>query len=76
MDGEPHLSAGPVGADAPDRERADGELLWGVAAGDEAALAELYRRHGQTLLSQIVFVVGERAVSEEILQDTMLAVWR
>jgi len=76
VEGEPDLSAGRVGADGPDRERADGELLRCVAAGDDAALAELYRRHGQILLSQIVFVVGERAVSEEILQDTMLAVWR
>jgi RNA polymerase sigma-70 factor (ECF subfamily) len=39
-------------------------------------LADLYRRHGQVVLSQILLVVGDRAVAEEILQDTMLAVWR
>src|SRR5262245_3792660 len=54
----------------------DTELLGRVAAGDDGALAELYQRHGQVVLSQILLVVDERALAEEILQDTMLAVWR
>lgn len=70
------LSVGSVSGDAPNRERNDSELLGLVAAGDDGALAELYRRHGKVVLSQILFVVSERALGEEILQDTMLAVWR
>lgn len=66
----------PVSGDAPDRERDDAEALKRVAAGDDRSLSELYQRHGQVVLGQILFVVGERALAEEILQDTMLAVWR
>lgn len=39
-------------------------------------MAEFYRRHGRVVLAQILLVVGEHAAAEEILQDTMLAIWR
>jgi RNA polymerase sigma-70 factor, ECF subfamily len=71
----PGPSIVPVGA-LPAQERDDRQLVRQVAAGDEAALAELYRRHGQVVLSQVLFVVEERNLAEEIVQDTMLAVWR
>lgn len=70
------LSPGPSDDRSPDREQEDTETLRRVAAGDEAALAQLYERHGQVVLGQILFVVAERALAEEILQDTMLVVWR
>ena len=54
----------------------DAELLTRIAGGDQQALAELYQRHGRIVLAQISLVAGDRAVSEEILQDTMLAAWR
>ncbi len=54
----------------------DGELLGRIGQGDESALAELYQRHAQVVLAQILLVTGERMLAEEILQDTMLAVWR
>lgn len=54
----------------------DAGLLRRVAHGDQQALGELYRRHGRIVLAQIDLVTGDRAVSEEILQDTMLAAWR
>jgi RNA polymerase sigma-70 factor (ECF subfamily) len=54
----------------------DDQLLGRVAAGDDGALAELYQRHAQVVLSQILLVVEERGLAEEVLQDTMLAVWR
>jgi RNA polymerase sigma-70 factor (ECF subfamily) len=60
----------------PDPEHREVELLQRIAGGDQGALAEFYRRHGQVVLAQIVLVVGDRALGEEILQDTMLAVWR
>ena len=62
-------------SDAP-AAASDTSLLTRVAGGDQEALAELYRRHGRVVLAQITLVAGDRAVSEEILQDTMLAAWR
>src|ERR1700735_597323 len=54
----------------------DADLLRRVAGGDQQALAELYRRHGRIVLAQIDLVAADRAFSEEVLQDTMLAAWR
>jgi RNA polymerase sigma-70 factor, ECF subfamily len=54
----------------------DAELVRAMAAGDRAALATLYQRHGQVLLAQLVLLTGDRMLSEELLQDTMLAAWR
>ena len=48
----------------------DAGLLRRVAGGDQQALAGLYQRHGRIVLAQIYLVTGDRAVSEEILQDT------
>jgi RNA polymerase sigma-70 factor (ECF subfamily) len=77
---QPVGTAGPApGAEqrAPNAdEEEDIALVRCVAAGDHGALAALYRRHGRVVLAQIVLTVGETALAEEILQDTMLAVWR
>jgi RNA polymerase sigma-70 factor (ECF subfamily) len=54
----------------------DAALLRRVADGDRDALGALYRRHAHVVLAQIRLAVGEPGLSEEILQDTMLAVWR
>jgi RNA polymerase sigma factor (sigma-70 family) len=54
----------------------DGVLLQSTAGGDPRALAELYRRHGAGLFGFLYRLAGDRAVAEEILQDTMLAVWQ
>ena len=39
-------------------------------------MAEFYRLHSQAVLTHISLIVGERALAEEIFQDTMLAIWR
>lgn len=57
-------------------EADDAALLRRVADGDRDALGALYRRHAHVVLAQIRLAVGEPGLSEEILQDTMLAVWR
>jgi RNA polymerase sigma-70 factor, ECF subfamily len=54
----------------------DAVLLQRVAGGDRDALGALYRRHAHVVLAQIRLAVGEPGLSEEILQDTMLAVWQ
>ncbi len=69
-------SVRPSAGSAGDAGCEEDELLRRVASGDEAAMTELYRLHGGVVLAQILLVVQERAVAEEILQDTMLAVWR
>jgi RNA polymerase sigma-70 factor (ECF subfamily) len=51
-------------------------LLGRIGQGDEDAMASFYREHGRVVLAQVLLVVGERALAEEIVQDTMLAVWR
>ena len=65
---------------SPRRDEADDAddavLLQRVAGGDRDALGALYRRHAHVVLAQIRLAVGEPGLSEEILQDTMLAVWQ
>ena len=51
-------------------------LLRRIGQGDEDAMAALYREHGRAVLAQVLLVAGERVLAEEIVQDTMLAVWR
>jgi RNA polymerase sigma-70 factor, ECF subfamily len=76
--GDPHRDVGaPVfaassGGGAGD----DASLLRRIGAGDEDAMAEFYREHGRVVLAQVRLVTGERVLAEEIVQDTMLAVWR
>jgi RNA polymerase sigma-70 factor (ECF subfamily) len=54
----------------------DAELLGRIGRGDEDAMAAFYREHGRVVLAQVLLVAGERVLAEEIVQDTMLAVWR
>jgi RNA polymerase sigma-70 factor, ECF subfamily len=74
---DPH---GRVGAAAftagHDPACGDAGLLRRIGQGDENAMALFYREHGRVVLGQVLLVVGERVLAEEIVQDTMLAVWR
>jgi RNA polymerase sigma factor (sigma-70 family) len=63
-------------AAGPSVPEADDALLVRVADGDAAALAALYRRYGGRLFGYLQRYAGDRMVAEEILQDTLLAVWR
>jgi RNA polymerase sigma-70 factor (ECF subfamily) len=54
----------------------DAELLRRIGRGDEDAMASFYREHGRVVFAQVLLVAGERVLAEEIVQDTMLAVWR
>jgi len=53
----------------------DGQLLRRIGQGDEDAMSAFYREHGRVVFGQVLLVVGERVLAEEIVQDTMLAVW-
>jgi RNA polymerase sigma-70 factor (ECF subfamily) len=47
----------------------------GVAAGDEAALADLYDRHADAAFRIAYRLLGDRGLAEEVLQETMLTLW-
>lgn len=54
----------------------DLSLLKRIVEGDTGALAVLYQKHGLHLLNFLLQQLGDRHTAEEILQTTMLAVWR
>jgi RNA polymerase sigma-70 factor (ECF subfamily) len=74
---DPHGDAGATIFTASHDGACDGAgLLRRIGRGDEDAMAAFYREHGRVVLAQVLLVTGERALAEEIVQDTMLAVWR
>ena len=74
---DPHRDTGALTFTAsPDPARDDAGLLGRISQGDEDAMASFYRAHGRVVLAQVLLVTGDRVLAEEIVQDTMLAVWR
>jgi RNA polymerase sigma-70 factor, ECF subfamily len=51
-------------------------LLARLAAGEPAALEDLYDRHARITLAVILRVVQDRQIAEELLQEAMLQLWR
>jgi len=54
----------------------DGELLLRLRSGDERAFVSLVERYHEPMLRLAVSFVPSRAVAEEVVQDTWLAVLR
>jgi RNA polymerase sigma-70 factor (ECF subfamily) len=54
----------------------DTQLLRQVAAGDEAAFAELYDLYAPAIYNYLLRLVNEPAVAEEILQEVFLVMWQ
>jgi RNA polymerase sigma-70 factor (ECF subfamily) len=52
------------------------ELLQRIAAGDRAALAELYDRHASLVLALCLRILRDRAEAEEVMQEVFLQAWR
>jgi RNA polymerase sigma-70 factor, ECF subfamily len=74
---DPDMDAGAaISTASQDGACDDVELLRSIGQGDEDAMATFYRAHGRVVLAQVLLVTGERVLAEEIVQDTMLAVWR
>lgn len=46
-----------------------------VQNGDEAALGDLYRSLGGTLLAVILRIVRDRSIAEEVLQECFVEIW-
>jgi RNA polymerase sigma-70 factor, ECF subfamily len=53
----------------------DDALVLQVARGDRLAFARLVERHGARLTALAVRIVGNRAVAEEIVQETFTRAW-
>ena len=66
----------PTISDAERRNASDAELGGAVSTGDEAALAELYGRHGGPCLALARRILADRVLAEEIVQEVFLRLWR
>jgi len=58
------------------RSATDEAIMGAITERDETALAALYERHGETLRSIIESVIHEQAEAEDVLQETLLQVWK
>lgn len=54
----------------------DLQLVKAVALGDRQALSDLYLRYSRPLLHYLTHFTSDRGVAEELLQDTLVAVWK
>lgn len=69
----PPRSAQPAAPD--DREAIDAALLKRMAAGDKAALAELYDRFSGPLYGIALRIVHEPAEAQDLVHDVFIALW-
>ncbi len=53
----------------------DAQLVIAIARYREAALAEIYRRHGGAAFGLARRIVGERTLAEEVVQEVFLRLW-
>src|SRR5215510_11625299 len=65
-----------MAATPPSDDAEDEVLVAAMAAGDRAALATLYERHGSLLLGLALRIVRERREAEDLLHDVLLEAWR
>ena len=78
MDGTHALQGMADGVFRVSKRRVDEDLslIGRVASGDKQALGEVYDRFGGALFRYLVTLTGDYQVAEEVLQDTLVAVWR
>jgi len=69
---KPNSAAGGAGAA---KRGADGELMRRICAGELRAFEELYRAYHPRLTRFIRTVTQRSQIAEEVLNDTMFAVW-
>ena len=54
----------------------DFDLVRQIAAGDDDALRELYAAYGQRLYAYAARVTGDLAMAEDVVQESLVAVWK
>ena len=57
-------------------DRPDAELVTAIAGGERHALRTLYERHAPWVLARLARRCPDRGATEEVLQDTFVAIWR
>ena len=65
-------------AGPPDRAspRDDRELAEAIRRGDPRAFDRFFDRYGDALLGHLTGMIGDRTGAEDLLQETMIRVWR
>jgi RNA polymerase sigma-70 factor (ECF subfamily) len=61
---------------APGARADDARLVAGLRAGDEAVFSELMDRYGDAMVKVALMYVATRALAEEVVQETWIAVLR
>ncbi len=56
-------------------EASDAQLVVAVARTDQAALAELYRRHGGATLALASRLLNDRSLAQDVVQEVFLLLW-
>jgi RNA polymerase sigma-70 factor (ECF subfamily) len=59
-----------------DRQLSDDVLIARIVQGDVSALERLYDRHAAIILGIALKITGNRALAEEVLQETFWRVWQ
>ncbi|HEX7736542.1 MAG TPA: RNA polymerase sigma factor [Ktedonobacteraceae bacterium] len=54
----------------------DAQLIKQIGRGDRQALSELYARYQRVLFSYLLQLTPDYGLAEELLQDTLVAVWK
>jgi len=54
----------------------DEKLMERIARGEQAAITALYERHGKMLKNVIYQVIQDDAESDDVLQESILQIWR
>ena len=54
----------------------DSHIIERIAGGDRQALAELYVRYQRPLFNYLLQLTPDYGLAEEILQDTLVAIWK
>jgi RNA polymerase sigma-70 factor (ECF subfamily) len=60
----------------PEQSSPDADLLRRIAAGDAAAVDDLYERFRRPAFALARRVLGDDALAEDVLQDVFLGIWR
>ena len=70
------LGARPLNQHAASEQDSDSALIERIASKDRRAVAELYARHQRRLFRYLCHLTSDHGLAEEILQDTIVAVWQ
>ena len=54
----------------------DSHIIERIAGGDRQALAELYARYQRPLFNYLLQLTPDYGLAEEMLQDTLVAIWK